>query len=422
MSRTAAAPPSTARAPLANRVVGGALRSPLSGAVDATLILLTVRGRRTGRRISLPVQYAAGEDALWVCPGHPRTKSWWRNLRAASPVGLRLLGRDVAGTARVVTATGEPGMFAAGAAALATRFPRTGAATRDAAVLVRIDVPAAELLRARRATLVPGHGPAATIRRHPLGAYFLLTFLLSWSWWIPDAISGGHASHFPGLMGPMVAALLLTPVVAGRAGMVDLLRRMGRWRVPPRWYAAAVVPFAAASLGVAALWAVDPSRPPSRDGRLGTMPGLPSLGWLSVLVLVLLINGYGEETGWRGFAWPRLRERHSLGGAALILTIPWALWHVPTFWIDSGMRTFPLFMLPGFLAGMLAGALVLGWLYEHARTSILVVALFHAMLNMGSATKAAAGLPAACASAAVIVWAVLIMRREYAVDRDASPR
>ena len=417
MSQTAAAPPVTARAPLAIRVVAAVLRSPVSGALDAALVLLTVRGRRTGREISLPAQYAAGEDALWVWPGHPETKNWWRNLRVESPVRLRLLGRDVAGTARVVTASGEPEEFAAGAAAYADRFPRTGAAD----LLVRIDVPAAELLRARRATLVSGHGLAAAIRRHPLGTYFLVTFLLSWSWWIPDAISGGHVSHFPGLLGPMIAALLLTPVVAGRAGLADLLRRMGRWRVAPRWYAAALVPLAAAAVGMAALWAVDPSRPPWRDGRLGIMPGLPSLGWLAVLVLVLLVNGYGEETGWRGFAWPRLRERHGLGGAALILTIPWALWHLPTFWIDSGMRTLPLYMVPGWLAGMLAGAVVLGWLYEHARSSILVVALFHAMLNMGSATRAGEGLPAACVSAAVIAWAILIMRRESAVRRRWDP-
>jgi membrane protease YdiL (CAAX protease family) len=83
-----------------------------------------------------------------------------------------------------------------------------------------------------------------------------------------------------------------------------------------------------------------------------------------VFVLTFLVNGYGEETGWRGFAWPRLRQRHSLGGAALVLTVPWAHWHLPTFWLDTGLRGFSPAMVPGFLLGMAAGAVVLGWLYE----------------------------------------------------------
>jgi membrane protease YdiL (CAAX protease family) len=398
-----------------NRTVAAVLRSPVSGLLDSGVLLLTLRGRRSGREITLPAQWAAGTDALWICPGRPEGKRWWRNLRTEAPVALRLLGRDVPATARVVMAGEE---FAEGAAAYRARFRHGDPA--GAGVLVRVDVPAVDLLRARGATVVPGSGVAASVRRHPLAAFFLLTYLLSWGYWVPVALAGGHTSHFPGLLGPMVAALLLTPLVAGRAGLADLLRRMGRWRAAPRWYAAALVPFAAALVGAGFLALLDPDRPPWRDGRLAQMPGLPEAGWLGVLALVLVVNGYGEETGWRGYAWPRLRERHGIAGAALLLTVPWALWHLPTFFVDSGMRGFPPLMLPGFLVGMAAGAVVLGWLYERSGASLPVVVVFHSMLNMGSATRATEGLPAACASAAVIVWAVLILRREHA--RDVAAR
>ena len=252
------------------------------------------------------------------------------------------------------------------------------------------------------------HGVLAAVGHHPLGAYFVLTYLFSWGYWIPLALTGGHRSHFPGLLGPMLAAFVVSSVVTGRAGVADLLRRMVRWRVPARWYAAALVPLAAAAiaLAVAAPFAGAPS-----PARLSRMPGLPEAGWLTVFVLVFLVNGYGEETGWRGFAWPRLRERHGLAGAALLIALPWAFWHLPTFWLDTGMRGFPPFMVPGFLVGMAAGAVVLGWLYEHARGSLLVVALFHAALNMASATEATADV-AAAASAVVIAWAVLILRAD----------
>jgi hypothetical protein len=59
---------------------------------------------------------------------------------------------------------------------------------------------------------------------------------------------------------------------------------------------------------------------------------------------------------------------------------------------------------------MAAGAVVLGWLYEQAHSSILVVALFHACLNMASATRGTEGLVAAVVSIVVIGWAVVILR------------
>jgi hypothetical protein len=65
-------------------------------------------------------------------------------------------------------------------------------------------------------------------------------------------VAGGRASHFPGLLGPMLAAILVTGIVQGRPGLRDLGSRMVRWRVPLRWYAAATVPLAAGlvALGV----------------------------------------------------------------------------------------------------------------------------------------------------------------------------
>ena len=94
--RLSAPPAGTARwlaaphQPVVNRLLTRVLRSPLSGAVDGFLVLLAVPGRRTGRAVTLPVQYAAGRDAIWVRPGQPETKTWWRNLPAETAVGLRL--------------------------------------------------------------------------------------------------------------------------------------------------------------------------------------------------------------------------------------------------------------------------------------------------------------------------------------------
>lgn len=399
----AAGPPSAV-----NRLVTQMLRGPLAGAVDGALLLLTVRGRRSGAERTLPVQYAPGEDALWVWPGQPQAKTWWRNLRNESPVRLRLRGEEVLGIARVVTAAGEADEFDRGRRAYLTRFPRAARHPDPGQVLVRVAVPDDVLARTRAAVDVPGHGVVRLVRRHPLGAFFTLAYGLSWAVWVPEAIAGGHVSHVPGLLGPMVAAFVVTAMVGGRPGLRDLVGRMVRWRVGWQWYAAALVPLAAGAVVVGAQALV--GNGPSWQ-QLSTVEGFPSAGWPAVAALLLLVNGFGEETGWRGVAWPTLRRRHTLGGAALLLAVPWAGWHLPTFWIDSGMRGFPVWLLPGFLAGLTAGAVVLGWLYERSGASILIVAVWHMSLNMASATTGSE-VVAPFVSAVVIAWAVWILRRE----------
>lgn len=399
------------------------LRSPLSGVVDSSLTLLSLQGRRTGREVNLPVQYAVDTDALWVWPGQAETKTWWRNLAAEAPVQLRLRGRTVPGTGVALRGVDHPAEVERGLEVYAARFPSTArraglgseapgfAEAAKTETMVRLIVPDADLGSARKATLVQGNGPVALIRRHNLGAFFLLAYLFSWSYWLPIAIFGQHLSHFPGLLGPMLAAFTVGYVSEGETGVRDLWVRMFRWRVPFRWYLAALIPAAAGVVGVAFLGVAGNGWPSL--AQLSTMPGLPAVGLLAVLAMVLVINGYGEEVGWRGFAWVRLRERHSLPGAAALLGILWAGWHLPVFWLDTGMRDLDWFVIPGWVIGLMAGAVVLGWLYEHARSSLLIVAIFHTALNMASATLATEGLPAAIASATVIVWSILILRGEH---------
>ena len=75
------------------------LQSPLHIALGNTT-LITVTGRRTGRQISLPVNYYQDGDTLWIIS--TRSRKWWRNITPRAPVRLRLHGKDVAGTAELV--------------------------------------------------------------------------------------------------------------------------------------------------------------------------------------------------------------------------------------------------------------------------------------------------------------------------------
>jgi membrane protease YdiL (CAAX protease family) len=179
-----------------------------------------------------------------------------------------------------------------------------------------------------------GKGVVGAVRRHPLGAFYLLTFLISWGYWVPDAIGGGHASHFPGLLGPILAAIVVTGLTRGRAGLRDLASRMFRSRVGLRWHLAAALPLLAA-LATGGMLATAGAAFPGWSA-LGRMLGLPAIGPVGVALLTLVVNGFGEETGWRGFALPTFRRRHRRLQASVLVAMPWILWHLPTFFLDRG--------------------------------------------------------------------------------------
>jgi uncharacterized protein len=255
-------------------------------------------------------------------------------------------------------------------------------------------------------------GPRALVHDRELLAFFFLAFLLSWSWWVPVALTGGTASHFPGLLGPVLAAVVVTAVTGGRPGLRRLRGRVGA----PRWWALALSPLAVggAAVVISRLAGGGPTL-----ASLTDMPGAPAWSWPAVLLVALLVGGIGEEGGWRGLAWPRLRRHHGLRDAALLLTVPWALWHLPLFWIDSGLADMPLYVVPGWLLGLASGAVVLGWLYERSG-SVLVVAVAHTAVNMASGTQGGEGVVAAAVSAAVIVAAVFVLRVDHA-GRAVTP-
>lgn len=85
-----------------NIFVIGLLRSPLHRLGSGSLLLITYRGRRSGRRFTIPVMYAEREGTLTIFVGHPERKRWWRNLRVGAEVEVRLRGRRLRGQAEVV--------------------------------------------------------------------------------------------------------------------------------------------------------------------------------------------------------------------------------------------------------------------------------------------------------------------------------
>ena len=184
--------------------------------------------------------------------------------------------------------------------------------------------------------------PAADIRG--------LSYALSWGYWLPLILTGqvvrlgSTVTQFPGLLGPMIAAFLVTSVTRGGqecstwpdarcAGEYRPGGGCSRWGVrqcspaPPYWS-----------------W---PSVPRHRTLR-ASAGWRASLSWgmLFVWVMFVVVNGLGEETGWRGYALPLLRRRHGTLAASLLLVPIWAGWHLPLFFLLQSYRDLGLVGVP----------------------------------------------------------------------------
>jgi uncharacterized protein len=236
----------------------------------------------------------------------------------------------------------------------------------------------------------PTHRPSV-LARHPLVSYFLIAFVFSWLVFLLGPLTYyGVLGLSPqlvgylaiaGLLGPVLSGFIMSAATEGRAGVVDLLRRMVLWRVGIGWYLFAI-------LGIPAVMVL--ATIVLRPGALASFDfsAQPfTLSYLIALISIVLIGGpLLEEPGWTGFAQPRLQRLHGplLGG--LILGVLWALWHLPSFLIPSqNLRDIPprgtILDFVVFALALVGLRLVIIWVVNNTRGSVLMAVLSHASWN-----------------------------------------
>jgi membrane protease YdiL (CAAX protease family) len=256
------------------------------------------------------------------------------------------------------------------------------------------------------------------MKRNPLVPYFTLAMLISWlielpliavrqgwvDWDIPFSI------HYLASFGPMLAALIVTALTSGRAGLGELWGRITKWRVGWKWTSFAILsPFVIFALFLPFVRLVKGEWPDLR--LLGQANYLPYLGFW-VLPIWLATYGFGEEIGWRGFALPRLQKTMSVSKATLLLGLFWILWHVPTFFYHDTYQGMGWIMFPAFVIGVLCGAVLFTWLYNGTGGSVLMVALWHGIFDLLTASKAGQDIIPIVMSAGVIIWALIVANVE----------
>jgi membrane protease YdiL (CAAX protease family) len=227
------------------------------------------------------------------------------------------------------------------------------------------------------------------VMRHPVVTYFVLTFLVSWGGILvvlgPGAFTGATAPtegilplvYLAMFAGPSIAGILMTGLVAGKAGFHELRARLLRWRVDVRWYAVALL---TAPLVVTAVLL------PLSLSSAGFLPGVfASDARVSVLVIGLaagLMTGFCEELGWTGFVIPRLRRRYGVLTTGLVVGLLWGAWHFPLFSGGDLSGALPqALLLPVQLFSFLpAYRVLMVWVYDRTG-SLLVAMVMHASLT-----------------------------------------
>jgi uncharacterized protein len=230
-------------------------------------------------------------------------------------------------------------------------------------------------------TATPSRTTATTGTRSvfPLVAFFALAYALSWLILVPAGL--GLLPDSAGILawlapfGPAVAAFVVTALTGGRPAVGQLLRRMVQWRVGVHWYL--LILFGVPLVELLGAFAVLGSVP--LDDLAKNWP-LIFTSYLPQVLVAVVVIGLAEETGWRGFALPRLQERRGPLVGTAVLAVVWALWHLPN--LLFGGWTGASYAL--WLVGTLAVAFVYTWLFNNTGGSILLVALLHAAINMSS--------------------------------------
>lgn len=205
----------------------------------------------------------------------------------------------------------------------------------------------------------------ARVRRHELVSFVLLAFAFSWV--LVPLTRASLAFGFLALFGPAAAAIAVSTIADGRAGVRDLLRRLLIWRVHPVWYAVALGLPALLSLGVVGLGFL-----------MGTARSI-EFSPLSPLTVVLFALVVGEEIGWRGFAQPRLTGHLGSLGGSVCLGAVWATWHLPNQ-VLPGLEAYG-YGFAAFASFVIAMSVLFVWLANHTEGSVLLAWLFHGAIN-----------------------------------------
>jgi uncharacterized protein len=278
------------------------------------------------------------------------------------------------------------------------------------------------------------------VARHPVAAFLIMVYTVNTAVALVPVLTRRDILPFDlapydslgHIFGVALPAFIVVAATHGKVGVQDLAHRSLRWRVGVHWYLGALfgVPVAVVLCTSALYYDPAPLNALVEKWQLLFTEVLPQL-----LLLIVFFN-LAEEVGWMGFLQARLQDRHGPLKASLIVTVPFALFHLPGWMVEFrlGLAQLPLALLLTGVFGIsqMFARVVMMWLYNNTGYSVLLVGLFHSSFNVTTSAfgpfifGVAAGSEVVIGTGVVAVAAVLIVvltrgRLSYRPERASQP-
>jgi uncharacterized protein len=246
--------------------------------------------------------------------------------------------------------------------------------------------------------------PMSSLRRfimhHPVAAFLGLVYGISWLLFLPPFLSTTGIGLLPlaipvapflllsVTLGLSLPAYIVTRATRGREGIRDLRGRYTHWQVGIGWYLLALFGLPIADLLGASVW-------------LGAVPLDAFVNRWQLLFTVLLPNALvgtilinlWEEGAWTGFLLPRLQERWGALISSVMVAAAMGLFHVPLIFILGGVSDTPIppdrywIYFVFLFIGIIPFRVLVTWLWNSSRGSVIIVALFHGAFNVTTGQK-----------------------------------
>ena len=219
------------------------------------------------------------------------------------------------------------------------------------------------------------------IKQYQIPIFFVLTLLIGWFPWYTGG--GGLV-----IVAPTLAGLIVTFLAEGKDGLLDVLRRIVRWRAGVRWYLLVLFAPVLTSLAAVAVYVLFG----------GTAPQFPLLKENQHMILLTFVfyllpwqsSAFLEEVGLRGYAQEAFQEKWGqkrwgpLAGT-LILGFFFGAWLLPEFLRpDSNQAAMGgIGFYSWFILTEIGWSVIMAWVYNKTSKSALIAGyLFHTAFNV----------------------------------------
>lgn len=214
-------------------------------------------------------------------------------------------------------------------------------------------------------------------RRSPW--YFLaLVWILSLPFWILSYFIKGNIlpENFPltdigAAFTPTLAAAILTYYEGGSRGVKQLFGRVFDFKRTKNKKVFLIMIFLFPVLYILTYFSQMIAGIPVKELVI------PPLGIFSALLVFFFIGAIFEELGYAAYATERFEKLYSPLATALIIGVPWALWHLNSM-VQIGQS--PALILWG-LAGTVAVRVIYVWLFNTSGFSVFSLILCHTIAN-----------------------------------------